>query len=366
MKILMTGITQAHCNTSTRRRVDYLNVPRGIKEALEASGHVVEWRKPTIAENQGVDAVWMNVGPVSSVNSVYAPEAIWTMGWAYRYDVPLVLFYDDWQIGLTQSSLRTFRNIGTRQLTKTLSGRYLYKGDVPTAVAHSDEIMAVLDRYNDIGGEFWKRSVVLLPKFERWGDLSIVTKDRRNPQDPMTIDLSAVAIDQADVQNTPYANIQQVQRRWFLASLFPHSDWVAKQGFGWPLDFFGPAKKEHKAAGIKTTILKGEPLVFHEGQKRWGTVAPGYPQSGSGWFRARFLYAALGGTVLYCDRKDAEALDGPFEWIPASKIEAMDDYRLADLAMERGEYFMSLVAPRPEQFRARIDEVLSEAVRRAR
>jgi hypothetical protein len=120
------------------------------------------------------------------------------------------------------------------------------------------------------------------------------------------------------------------QRSWAMASLMKHDDWLGKQKFTWPLVRFGTNKDEVREG--KVTTLKTEEDVRQHYAQNWGILSPEYPHSGSGWFRARYAYAAQVGSVLYGGPRDGAALGSAYQNTVAS-TEKLSDTELNDLAI---------------------------------
>jgi hypothetical protein len=55
--------------------------------------------------------------------------------------------------------------------------------------------------------------------------------------------------------------------------------------------------------------LESERAVFDKCNEYWSILCPGYNHKGSGWFRIRYIYAALGKSILVADEEDLSALD---------------------------------------------------------
>jgi hypothetical protein len=80
--------------------------------------------------------------------------------------------------------------------------------------------------------------------------------------------------------------------------------------------------------------LPTETDVVTQYAKSWGVLSPAYPQNGSGWFRARFIYAAFVGSILSTEKKEADQLGSPYRY-PRQWVEQMNDSQLAQLAKDQ-------------------------------
>lgn len=319
MRIFMTGSTTLQTNMQKVEHIQKLNVPRHIVRLMQEQGHTVTWSDhPVPNELPPCDLVWINIGPPNSINSRYSISATWAIWQAVTEHRPLVLFFDDWQFKQVFSGYRTFEKAGQRQLTKQISGRYLYFGDVTQMVHWSDELMATAHMIET--GEIFQHAVAAIPKYRGWGDASIVTKAM--PGTPLVYPIDPTPFTRDDTKKATPSRTKK--RSWLLASIVPHNQWVDKLLLDWPVEYIGARKLG--APRLKTEADVAEQYALH-----WGILSPTYPHAGSGWFRTRYIYSALSESVLYCGAADAKALGIWYAYNP-HEIEAMSDAELRKVA----------------------------------
>ena len=361
MKILMTGTTTPQNNALKRPPVHKkLDVPAGVVHSMtELLGHEVTWRPAEIGKSlPECDLVWLNIAQPCSINSPFALCATWAIHQAIVEAKPLVIFFDDWQFMGVYSQYRTVTKIGERQFTKTLSGHYIYRGDLEEAVRWSDELLAISAQIADRESEFWGRVTNVVPRYSGFGDRSIV--EARMGKTVREIDPTPYAhrmIGSADWAPST-VDFETKRQEWTLASLMSHDKWVEKLKLSWPVQYFGSMK-------LKAPRLPSESAVLDEYRKRWGALAPAYPHDGSGWFRTRYAYSAIAGSILLCGPGDALALGPAYEYNGA-KIERMDQNQLLDLAIDQ----WSTIWPKLQTSEAfvadQVNAAMADAIGRAR
>lgn len=317
MRILVTGFTALQ-NGSENRQIYKIDVPAAFVDTLRKYGHNVEWRKVELTENEfsQYDVAIICVGPITSSNCSQGLGALKALNRVKK----AVIFYDDWKLKEINASWKATLKQGKKQFHKKWgNGMNFYKNDTEDIEANADELLVVVNDLFTNGRESWK---VLCPMYE-WGNkdiifnqksISFLTRENFNYIDPTpaVIDLNR------EVELTEKVN------EWCIASIADHTSWIKKQHLKWPVNYYGCRK-------LKCERVKTEEDVFELYKKHWGVLSPEYPQSGSGWFRARFIYAALAHSVLWCGKKDAQALGLSYQMEPAL-IELHTDTELFELA----------------------------------
>ena len=91
------------------------------------------------------------------------------------------------------------------------------------------------------------------------------------------------------------------------------------------------------------------------GSPRGRGRVPEYPHAGSGWFRIRWVYAAIQKSVLLSSQKDLDALG-----LPKVNVEQLGDAELEDYANQLSETVLSYMWTK-DVFDTRIKEIV-EAV----
>ena len=326
MKILITGCTALQVK-STNKTIKKIDVPEAIYNALIELGHDVDWRKVYLKEEDfNYDLAIVCIAPLNSCNSPHCLGAIKALSKIKN----CIIFYDDWKIKDVQSSLKCFIRNGHKQFVKKWSnGNMFYNDNEDDIVKNEELILKTIDKLYNNGDDNWK---ILCPMYE-WGDKEIinnklinwVNKDNFNFIDP-----TSVVID----INKKYDYIQK-NKEWVIGTIADHSKWIEKQKLEWNVNYFGCRK-------LKNVRLKTEEDLINEYNKYYGILSPEYPQSGSGWFRARFVYSALVNSIIYCGQRDGRQLGEAFQndgWI----IETMSEDDLKKLAEKQREIIFSYI-----------------------
>lgn len=321
MKILVTGFTALQ-NGSEKRQIYKIDVPAAFVDTLRKYGHDVEWRKVELTEDDfsQYDVAIICVAPITSSNSSQGLGALKALNRVKK----AIVFYDDWKLKEVNASWKAVLKQGKKQFHKKWgNGMNFYKNDTEDIEENADELLAVVNDLFTTGRDNWK---VLCPMYE-WGNkeiifnqksISFLTKENFNYIDPTP---AVINIDRSIESRESKA------RQWCIASIADHSSWIKKQHLNWPVNYYGCRK-------LKCERVKTEEDVFELYKLHWGVLSPEYPQSGSGWFRARFIYAALAHSVLWCGKKDAQALGLSYQMEPAL-TELSSDVELHQLALQQ-------------------------------
>lgn len=365
MKILFTGYTTLQITPPDKRNggIKKLDVPAAIVQAMIDNGHTVDWRQTRVGEDLqtgGYDLIWLNIASPASVNSSRgALGALWTV----NSGLPMIGFLDDWQY---RQNLRAHKLLVTDPKARLYAT--LGKGDKKTPL-HGGETFDVIERWENelvygsqcMLGDRWKQGMVPVAPLYMWGDPSIVAK--RVSKDtwlPPVFGIDPSFITKPFLEEA-WARISKLtsprQRMWQLGAIAKHHSWlekiVADGGNHWPASQFG-----HAGSGGER--LPSETDVIARYATGWGVLSPPYPQNGSGWFRSRFIYAAFTGSVLWCEKGEADALGAPYRY-PMQWIEQMSDDHLATLATEQREALWPHLTGR-EAFTNRIEQLCAYAV----
>lgn len=306
MKILITGATSIQIGKSSR----YVSLPQLLRDGLLALGHKVEQREATPNDYKtrlaSYHRVFVFIAPQLDLHTVYSLGA-----WLALDERPdAAVCFDDWQVGRVPSGARTCLKLP----------RYYFDSPITQQKKHRDEVKAsknltaaIVRTTEWLASDDWSNRKVVMPLFpdhdtSRFKNLP--TKLKITPLDPS----SFVPV---------YVNRSAKKarlRHWVSATVGNHRPWLAKQGFSWPVDLYG-----HKAERLT------EPQVMEKYAEAWGTVAPRYPHSGSGWWRSRYNFAAQAGCITYCDQGDSWAKLPAYALSPA-EVEASTDRQLRAIA----------------------------------
>lgn len=339
MKILLTGATALQCG-STVRPLQKLDATALLKAALERLGHEVTWRKVELGEPPACDLLVTVAAPVNSLNALNGLNQLWALGW----EVPQVMFWDDWQVKNTISSWRSLRNQGWKQLRKALpavkgggDGKTvrLYRGCAPEQVERWGEglLMIVQELTED-----WDRLRTSLLLRYRWGDankvIGMLPRCRHyGSWDPTPFIPLLPYGDYTYEYDFPYR-----QRGWTCATLTQrHNVWVDRQRFSWPVRWHGnKILTEQAADGAR---LDSELDVQQSYRRNVGVISPPYDHAGSGWFRSRFLYAQNTLNVLYCSAAEAGVLGEPYRFYGPKMVEQLETNQLLEVAHAQRECY---------------------------
>lgn len=323
MKILVTGFTALQ-NGSENRQIYKIDVPAAFVDTLRKHDHDVEWRKVELYETDfgKYDVIIVCVAPITSSNSSQGLGALKALNRAKK----AVIFYDDWKLKEVNASWKAVLKQGKKQFHKKWgNGMNFYKNPTEEIEANADELLAVVNDLFTKGRDSWK---ILCPMFE-WGNkniifnqksISFITEENFNYIDPTP---AVINIDRS------IGSGESKVKQWCIASIADHTLWIKKQHLKWPVNYYGCRK-------LKCERLKTEEDVFELYKLHWGVLSPEYPQSGSGWFRARFVYAAFAHSVLWCGKKDAQALGLSYKMEP-SLIELHTDTELSELSDKQAD-----------------------------
>lgn len=346
MRILATGTTVRQAAVSKKApRIDWCPVLDVTLEALAPAQ--VDRRPVEVGEDiSDYDGVWVSFLAPSSVGAVFTPGCLWAMYAAWTRQIPLVVYFDDWQTHGIVGGMNVVATRGRNRLFATYrNGSSMFRGDLGLRDKHAEELIAIAKLFVDGKSEFWEHAVLGLSLFDGWGDETKITNAIGPIPNVVRWDVTPLFLERF----SPDEGIAVNQREaWMLAGLSDnHLNWAKKQGLTWPVDSYGPGKL---ATG---GVLKNEEEVYHEYRRHAGMLVPKYPNSGSGWFRPRWLTGGFAGAAALCDGEDARAIGGPYQ-IGAHAIETMSSDERQRLAEDQIGWFMTLVQTDPEVTRSRI------------
>lgn len=366
MRILVTGTTLRI--TGEMRRKPMIRRAAVIEEVVRtlAIGHKVDQRSVGIGEDlTAYDAIWLGVTAPLSVVAPTAPGTFWALAHAVDKGIPIVVAFDDWQIGQIFSG---FRRVGRYGVEKVIDFYAKHKIVQRTyGPSFADDMRAnavmieVMCRDFDSGvSDLWQQAVLGLKLFDGWGDARRITEKWM----VHSADVTAMRFDPTpwylpEFKNTPIEWPAERQRRWVLAGLMDaHLNWAARQKVTWPVDSYGPGKRSIE-------VLQGEAAVMQKYAESWGVLVPRYPHEGSGWFRPRWLTAAMAGAVVLCSKEDGAALGTPYQFT-APHIETASDEWLEITAAAQKQVLTSKIQTDPRESRAQLLNMIDAAVALAR
>lgn len=339
MKILFTGCTakQVDDEAYKRARVKRIDDSSIICNSLRKQGYAVD-RKP-VKWGEDLSEYGLAIVGVGQFGSNNYSGEIFNVLYALKEVKNVIIFHEDWKIDGTMKSWAGMLNQEAfdKSITKKWSdGRYFY-GGVDNPAFNPTEAIEVIRRVVD--GEFKN---ALVPAFD-WGDKQKV-RDIIKAENIFNIDLTPYVLDMWNIKLG--VESQPKEKKHMLASLVDHRPWVRRNKLKWPVDYFG-AKSIKEASQLAT-----ETDVFEACGKYWGILCPEYPHAGSGWFRIRWVYAAIQKSVLLSSPKDTEALG-----LPVVNVESLSDSELANYAKLQSDTVLSYMWTK-EKFDTRISEIV--------
>jgi hypothetical protein len=310
-RILLTGFTRIQANDTDRTHLKYVSNPQYLYKALRAAGADVDWRPAVPGEDlSGYDGLIIGLQSTSSLGSKHAFGALWCV----LQNMPKMFLFDDWNVRGVVSDLA--RTVGKPKSVffKEMLPR-TYRDSAQRAV---DELMAAV---NYLGGKQWNEPS--LGSFYDWGDHAKY-KEGTPIGELLTFDPSCY---QVDYGIKPAAD---KERKWVLASLGDHTKWMGRLGLTWEIVHFGNRKLEKE--GIATRLTEEQLMRVYE--RCWGVLSPKYNHAGSGWWRARFEFAAQAGCILLADAEEVGALGPAYTRAPRD-IEGEDEGTLMSIAEDQ-------------------------------
>ena len=322
MKILLTGITSRHCN-SGRLSLEYAQATKCLVDALRQGGHEVDHRGISWAEDlSGYDRIFCGFTKPNS----FAPNVrhLVNASWIFtEFTDKVVLYYDDW------AAMHAVQ--GCQTTVRTWDKRKAYwDGQLKTAMT-ADEADRMLKMAKLFGeGHVFKGAFI--PAFP-WADERVLCSRfpaaRNFLWDPTPFSNVATPV----VPSSPQS---EKKRKWILASIQKHEDWLKKEKFGWEVECYGVRSLNQEI------FPENEIRAIYE--KNWGVLAPKYPVPG--WWRARFYHSAIANCILFCDREEQRLMNGPY-LVFKSEIERSSDAELAEYAAKQRSWMLGNVVSAP-------------------
>jgi hypothetical protein len=179
----------------------------------------------------------------------------------------------------------------------------------------------------------WGRARV----YEKAMGTTVTTWDPTNIAIPMQFHPDTLAPDGRLFETQTALNSER-KRAWILSSLQDNSKWVAKQKHKWEVISIGNKRSARDGAG--EFYIPERQLIEEYYTKHWGHLAFGYPLGDGGWWRMRYIHAAMAGIVTSCDPADASTMPPSYRRYFSDEIEKLSDEKLATLARQQHEELM--------------------------
>lgn len=325
MKILFTGFGTRHVGSD---RVQ-LPVATGAEAlaGLLRERHEVDQRAVTPGEDLGgYDAAIVVAIAPNALTARYVLGGLWAL---HVFGARAHLVIDDWQTSQLVAGAKTQARDHSRIWKELLNrvGR-------AECLASPALTAAVEGQVHLLAGDGWPWRV-WTPLF-RYGDpLKLgLPAQRYVPFDP------SLFFWEQKRHLQVHAFGEHRERQWVSASLLSKQDWLDRTKFTWPVWRLGNVKQDQPRLS--------EDMVLRAYGLCWGALSAPHNHAGSGWWRARYQFAALMGAVLLGSHKETSPLGtGYWLWAPA-EVESLPDAALAELAQLQRDNFLAQAQPLDE------------------
>lgn len=336
MKIYATGFNPADCNALKRQpRVKIFQAFPEVLDVLSYEGEDITWQRTMVGDQfpKGTEVVIVSMLLPRSLNSPYALGAMWAIVEAVRRDIPLVLYMTDWAFYAAWTEYKSILKAGEEYFYKTIGGKPQYNEPNQGLARWSDDLLMMCEHYIDPKSFLWKQSKIVVPKFTNFGDMSILQSQLPGASPFYTFDPTPTFFKYVTEREYPMVPMKDRNRKWILPSLLTEDYWIERQSLGWPVERYGPK-------GFIVLDTEQDVQSMYRGYQ--GAICPPYKTAGGGWWRSRWIHAALAGCVLLCDDKDALAVGPEYLYYGSSYEEAHDDQR-EDAAEEQKQRMFELL-----------------------
>lgn len=340
MKILFTGSTSKQTDDEAykRSRVKRIDDSSIICNSLRKQGYRVDRRKVEWGEDLSeYGLAIVGIGQFGSNN--YSGD-VFNAIYALHECKNVIVFHEDWKIDGTMKSWS--KALADGELDKMISKKWsdgkMFYGGVDSPLF--DKSIAFNTILNVTNGKY----PALIPAFD-WGNKQIVREIIFSSR-IFNLDLTPYVLENWNIPLV--ATTDKKKHKHMLASLVNHKPWVKRRKLEWDVDYFG-AKSIKEAQQLRT-----ETDVFEKCGEYWSILCPEYPHAGSGWFRIRWIYAAIQKSVLISSDKDLEALG-----LPLTNIEHLKDVKLKEYADMQSEVILKHMWTK-QQFDKRLKDMVDE------
>lgn len=346
MRILFTGFTSRTIG-SDRNQYDYMCNVDVLRRALELAGHTVDQRAvdietdPVIEEDY--DCALIGTAAVQGLSSRYKIGALWALG---RFGKRAAIFPSDGKnVWVFPGSVRTCLTGSHGDRTPL---QYFFRGQLENEqfvgaefaeTNYSAFFQDILERLPHSETNPKCDWPVLIPTHS-WGNPTIYqrhfggpvqTWDPTNIALPMQFHPGELALD-GRLPDVHTALNKERKRQWILATLQAQDGWVKKMKPSWPVLTIGNKRKAR--AGEGDGYIPERQLITEYYTKYWGMLAFGYPLAEGGWWRMRYVHAALAGIVTCCDEADARRMPPSYQH-SRIMLERWSDEKLEQVAQNQ-------------------------------
>jgi hypothetical protein len=339
MKILVTGFGTRHVN-SGRVHLPVACGHQALVAILKELGHDVDWRSVVPGEDlSAYDKAFVFIIPTNALTARYCYGGLWTIG---ELNTRCELVVDDWQT----------RQIITGGRSQVRDTTRFWKDILPRD--SREEAMKVRNYLEHTLRELvsdlcpWR---IWAPMFRYGNPYTLGLTSKRY----VTFDPSSWWMKEKDHLTTEMAEFMhqtglRKEKRWISASLLDKSVWLARNKFTWPLIQLGN-KKTGQERMAEDDVIK---LYC----KSWGVVSAPHDHPGSGWWRARYPFAAMSSAIIYGSHKDTSPMGRGYKIFAPLEVEEMTDGQLEELSHRQHGTFVNDLMMSPGELRERINHAL--------
>jgi hypothetical protein len=316
MKILISGVNPVQCGH--RPRLDYVSAVLAIQSGLQLVGHQVELRPVTLGEDlKSYDRVIVFLASMRGFVCVQTLGALWAI---YAAANKCTISFDDWQVREAIHGIKAFAAEREKIIEKNPFG---YK-QIEKVAEYKDKLWIALEW---LIGQRWNFPV-LIPAYEG-GDVKL-----------LSIPESKIfTFNPSILFKGKYGWVEESVlpakiREWTLAALHDHRNWLKKQNLTWPVKQYG-----HRKQGQERLP---ESQIYQKYVQTVGALSPAYKICGSGWWRARYGFAADALCVIAGAPTEMAMVDQDAYSVLPTGVESMTGEDLRALAMfQRLVYYES-------------------------
>lgn len=291
MKILLTGMTATHVG-STRRMMGFTSSTQMYAELLRKAGHTVEQRSVVPGEDllKNYGRIVVGIAPPNALNVRHVYGALWALRLGLDSPRKVLTYFNDWNVRVCLSGFKTQSNSHERIWRAILLREH-------RALAQSGKHRKMIEETVDAYVKRWPLTTIF--PLRDGGDLSLVLNGTQ-------IDASvARRFDPTlayPLEKIEFFRPKKRERRWVLGALSPQERWVKKLDLAQPAELYG-------CKSLKQARVSEAELIQRYAETR-GVLAHPYYHAGSGWYRSRFAHAAVTGSIMLADPREAVVL-GP-------------------------------------------------------
>ena len=311
MKILVTGVNPVQCGHVPK--VSYVSSIQCIRGTLKEMGHDVECKPVKTTDSLAeYDKIIVYAAPMTGFVGKYALPVMNILFKAITGQIgdKVVVSYDDWQI---ETILISIKSLVSR--LEKVAGLNQF------GWAENEVVTSNLTAWNN---------VILTLAQGNWDLPSLAPLwpggDYEKLKLPTNTEKLIPYCPNAYFRNrylTNFSSVDKTYNHWVLAALHDHSRWVKKLGVEWPVEQYG----KKKVGFPKLQELD----IFGKYKLSSGVLSPTYKHAGSGWWRARYGFAADLLKPIAGYPKEASFLGEAYAVTPRD-VELMTDSEREELA----------------------------------